>query len=290
MRQPLQPPTRIAIGTHPDVQGSQRVAGEVFNALKEFNLQPIICDSLIGDQLRTAIQQRNFDILIAMGGDGTMLRAGRLCAPYGLPVLGINLGHFGFLMEVDEHNWREALSRLAQSHYMIEDRLMLHCEHWREETLLGSWEALNDVVISRGSQVRPIRLLAEVDGYPLTNYVADGLILATPTGSTAYALAVQGPVLSPELRNILVAPVAPHLSVNRTVVLSEQSQVRVVVHTHHEAVLSPDGRKPITLQDGDWIKVEASKFVASFVRLRDPGYFYRNLTRYLEHNPTVGGM
>ena len=171
---------------------------------------------------------------------------------------------------------------------MIEDRLMLHCEHWRGDQLLGAWEALNEVVVSRGSMVRPIRLQAEVDGYLLTNYVADALIVATATGSTAYALAVQGPVLSPELRNILIAPVAPHLSVDRTVVLSEQNSIRVTVHTHHEAVLSADGRKPVPMEDGDVCTVGASKDEVSFVRLRDPGYFYRNLTRYLEHNPTAG--
>jgi NAD+ kinase len=248
----------------------------------------VICDSLYHETLQNCIQKGDFDLLIAMGGDGTMLRAGRLCAPYHLPVLGINLGHFGFLMEIDRSTWKDALPQLLQGNYMIENRLMLNCEHWRGEERLGSWDVLNEVVVSRGSQVRPIRLQAEVDGYLLTNYVADALIVATPTGSTAYALAVQGPVLSPELRNILIAPVAPHLSVDRTIVLSEHSTVRVTVHTHHEAVLSPDGRKPINMNDCDVVTVGVSKNTASFVRLRDPGYFYRNLTRYLEHNPTAG--
>jgi len=255
---------------------------------QSFQIYPVICDSLYHETLQSCITNGEFDLLIAMGGDGTMLRAGRLCAPYHLPVLGINLGHFGFLMEIDQSNWREALPQLIQGNYMIEDRMMLHCEHWRGAERLGDWDVLNEMVVSRGTMVRPIRLQAEVDGYLLTNYVADGLIVATPTGSTAYALAVQGPVLSPELRNILVAPVAPHLSVDRTIVLSEQSKVRVTVHTRHEAVLSPDGRKPIAMNDCDVVTVETSKNTASFIRLRDPGYFYRNLTRYLEHNPTAG--
>jgi NAD+ kinase len=290
MRYPLHPPTRFAIGIHPDLSGSVETAAEVFTVLQNNGLKPLINDSLYSETLRGCIEHEELDILIALGGDGTMLRAGRICAPYKLPVLGINLGHFGFLMEINQQNWRESFSRLIQGQYMIEDRMMLHCEHWRGEMMLDTWEALNDVVISRGSLVRPIRLMAEVDGYALTNYVADGLIVSTPTGSTAYALAVQGPVLSPELRNILIAPVAPHLSVDRTIVISAQSCVRVVVHTHHEAVLSPDGRAPIRLEDGDVIKVETSKNEASFVRLYDPGYFYRNLTRYLEHNPTAGGL
>jgi len=288
MRPPDHPPSRIAIGIHPDVPGTESAAEEILAFLKTYQVQPVMCDSLYNEALQQCIQSGEFDLMIAMGGDGTMLRAGRLCAPHHLPVLGINTGHFGFLMEIDRNNWREALPQLMLGQYMIEDRLMLHCEHWRGEECLGDWDVLNEVVVSRGSLVRPIRLLAEVDGYPLTSYVADGLIVATPTGSTAYALAVQGPVLSPELRNILIAPVAPHLSVDRTIVLSDLSSVRVTVHTNHEAVLSPDGRKPIPMNDGDVVTVKASKNTASFIRLRDPGYFYHNLTRYLEHNPSAG--
>ncbi|MCE1252048.1 MAG: NAD(+)/NADH kinase [Anaerolineae bacterium] len=290
MRPPLHPPTRIAIGMHPSLIGSDRTAQEVSAALGAFNLETVICDSLYSDKLKNCIEKSELDILIALGGDGTMLRAGRICAPHQLPVLGINLGHFGFLMELDGKNWREALPRLAQAQYMIEDRMMIHGEHWRGESLQAEWEALNDVVISRGSQVRPIQLIAEVDGYSITNYVADGLIVATPTGSTAYALAVQGPVLSPELRNILIAPVAPHLSVDKTIIVADSSKIRVVVRTRHEAVLSPDGRGPMHLVDGDVIKVQSSKHIASFVRLYDPGYFYHNLTRYLEHNPTAASF
>jgi NAD+ kinase len=288
MRSPIHPPRSIAIGIHPDVPGTDHTAEEIVAFFETYQVRPVICDTLYNETLQRCIQMGEFDLLIAMGGDGTMLRAGRLCAPYHLPILGINLGHFGFLMEVDRSNWREVLPQLMEGTYMIEDRLMLHSELWRGDQMLGDWEVLNEVVVSRGLMVRPIRLQAEVDGYLLTNYVADGLIVATPTGSTAYALAVQGPVLSPELRNILVAPVAPHLSVDRTIVLSEKSTVRVTVHTQFDAVLSADGRKPIPINDGDVLKVEASKNEASFIRLRDPGYFYRNLTRYLEHNPSAG--
>lgn len=288
MRLPLHPPRRIAVGIHPEIPGTDRAAQAVLEFLKTYQIEPVFCDSLYNQDLKRSISEGELDVLIAMGGDGTMLRAGRICAPYQLPVLGINLGHFGFLMEIDANTWMESLPRFMDGQYMIEDRMMLRCEHWRGDQMLGTWDALNEIVISRGSLVRPIRLLTEVDNYIITSYVADALIIATATGSTAYALAVQGPVLSPELRNILIAPVAPHLSVDRTIVLSETSQVRVVVHTHHEAVLSPDGRTPIPVKDGDVISVTASQNQASFVRLRDPGYFYRNLTRYLEHNPTSG--
>jgi NAD+ kinase len=144
------------------------------------------------------------------------------------------------------------------------------------------------VVVCRGQIVRPITLQAYVDGYVLSTYVADGLIAATPTGSTAYALAAGGPILPPELRNILIVPVAPHLSVDRAIILSEGAAVTIEVHTNHEAVLSADGGAAITMLDGDEIHVEASAHSACFIRFQDPGYFYRNLTHFMEQNPTAG--
>ena len=284
---PVNPPRRIAIGTHPDIQGILPAVEEVRTFLQKYDIPPVVSQPLDQKDFRQQIKDGAFDLLIAMGGDGTMLRAGRLCAPAGIPVLGINLGHFGFLMEIDDQNWSQCLPRIMDGKFFLEERMMLHAEHWRENEKLAEWEALNEVVISRGSLVRPIRLISEVDGYALTNYVADALIVATATGSTAYALAVQGPILSPELRNLIVAPVAPHLSVDRSIVLSDRSEVKITVYTHHEAVISADGRKPNPLEDGDVVLVKSSEYNALFVRMQDPGYFYRNLTRYLEHNPTV---
>jgi len=168
--------------------------------------------------------------------------------------------------------------------------MMLKIEHIRNNRVLENWEALNEIVICRGQIVRPIRLKASVDGYPLASYVADGLIVATPTGSTAYSLAAGGPILPPELRNLLIIPVAPHLSVDRAVILAEGAYVTVQSYTEHEAVLSVDGQSPVFLQDGDIVQASSSQNLVSFVRMHDPGYFYRNLMRYMEQNPSTGGM
>jgi len=135
--------------------------------------------------------------------------------------------------------------------------------------------------------VRPVRLTAEIDGHRLTTYVADALIVATPTGSTAYALAAGGPILPPEIRNILLVPVAPHLSVDRAIVLHEGSQVRITVRTDHQAALSLDGQEPVRMQDGDWVHAFASDHSVEFVRLQDPDYFYRNLTSRMNQNPSA---
>jgi NAD+ kinase len=212
-----------------------------------------------------------------------MLRAGNLCAPSNIPILGVNLGQLGFLIQVEKAEWREYFDKLLAGEAWIENRMMLHAEHIRSGEELGSWEALNEVVVGRGSTLRPIRLSASVDGRHLTSYVADGLIASTATGSTAYALAAGGPILPPELRNILLVPIAPHLSVDRAVVLAEGSMVSMQVHGEN-AVLSIDGQPSITLMDDDHVDVRAAEVTAQFVRFGDPGYFYRNLTAHMNEN------
>jgi len=241
------------------------------------------CGSLYDEELRKRVKSGEFDLLIAVGGDGSMLRAGHLCAPSGVPILGVNLGRLGFLIQVDRKEWREYFEKLFNGDAWIENRMMLHAEHIRAGEELGGWNALNEVVVARGHNLRPVRLTALVDGRQLTSYVADGLIASTATGSTAYALAAGGPILPPELRNILLVPIAPHLSVDRAVVLSEGSSVSILVRSEN-AVISVDGQSPIPLMEDDRVDVRAAEVTAQFVRFGDPGYFYRNLTAHMNEN------
>lgn len=273
-------PTSFAVAANPQLDEAVGLAEEMVEFLEGKELTAAR-GSLDDEAFGPAVGM--VDLLIALGGDGTMLRSGHVAGPRGIPILGINLGDLGFLTEVKREEWRSALERVIGGDYWLEERMMLRAEHLRAEDSLGSWEVLNEVFVGRGEAVRPVDITAEVDGRYLTTYVADGLIAATPTGSTAYALAAGGPILPPELRNILIVPVAPHLSVDRAVVLHEGSSVRVLVHTDHEAILSMDGGTPISLMDGDYVEVRASEHVVHFVRLQDPGYFYRNLTSRM-HN------
>lgn len=277
----------IAIVAHPQVPEAANEAIQICDFLNERGLQ---ADHglLYDEKLRRRVKAGEFDLVIALGGDGTMLRAGHLCGPLGIPILGINLGHFGFLMEVRQNQWHNFLPRLLEGDYWLERRMMLTAEQWRAGELLGTWEVLNEVVVSRGQIVRPVHLITYVDGRYLTTYVADALIASTATGSTAYALAAGGPILPPELRNILLVPVAPHLSIDRAIVLAEGSSVGITVQTDHQAVLSVDGQVPIGLADGDRVDARASEHTVQFVRFQDPGYFYRNLTPHMEQNPSAG--
>jgi NAD+ kinase len=212
-------------------------------------------------------------MLIVVGGDGSVLRAGHLCAPSGVPILGVNLGRLGFMIQIERHEWRNYFEKLFNGEAWVENRMMLRAEHIRAGESLGSSNALNEVV----------DLTASVDGRRLTSYVADGLIAATATGSTAYALAAGGPILPPELRNILLVPIAPHLSVDRAVVLSEGASVSIVVNSEN-SVLSVDGQLPMPLMDDDHVNVTVAEVTAQFVRFGDPGYFYRNLTAHMNEN------
>ncbi len=286
MVSPASPFQTVAIAAHPEIPQAHEEAGQIADFLTERGFDAFY-GFLYDEDLHARVTAGKVDLMIALGGDGTMLRAGHLCAPLDIPIFGINMGKFGFLMEFRHDEWKTAIEKLLAGDSWLENRMLLCTEQWRRDELMGRWEVLNEVVVSRGEIVRPVYLDASVDGRFLTTYVADGLIAATSTGSTAYALAAGGPILPPELRNILLVPVAPHLSIDRAIVLAEGSSVSITVHTDHQAVISIDGQTPIHLEDGDRVEARASDYTVQFVRIQDPGYFYRNLTPHMYNNPAT---
>jgi NAD+ kinase len=277
-------PARVLLLNHPRLSASLPLANDMAAQLREWDIAPEI--ATISDDL-TLQRFDDFDMIVALGGDGMMLHTSRLTAEAGVPVLGVNLGRLGFLAEVQPAEWRSVLDRVRQGDYWIEARMMLHAELWRAEQRHMSFDVLNEVVIGRGAVIRPVRLETYIDGGLLTTYLADGLIVATPTGSTAYALAAGGPILPPDLKNILLIPVGPHLSMNRAIVLARGSNVNVIARTEHQAVISGDGAIEEPLQDGDHVVVEASPHIARFVRVQDPSYFYRTLMARMGENPSA---
>lgn len=278
---------KVAVTAHPNLPQAIQEAQKIAEYLNQEGVLATF-QELYAEGLRQRIILGEYELLIALGGDGTMLRAGHLCGPANIPILGINLGRFGFLMEIRQQQWHEFIPKLLAGDYWIERRMMLCARLSRADNNLGEYDVLNEVVIGRGEIVRPVQLAADVDNRLLTTYVADALIISTPTGSTAYALAAGGPILPPEMRTILLVPVAPHLSIDRAIVLAEGSVVRVSVHTDHQAVLCVDGQKPINLKDDDLIEVFTSDHIVQFIRFQDPGYFYRNLTPHMSQNPSIG--
>jgi len=275
-------PRRPIITSYPKMPEATTEAQMISAFLKEKGMDAP-CGSLYDEELRKRVKGGEYDMMITVGGDGSVLRAGHLCAQARVPILGVNLGRLGFLIQIDRKEWREYFDKLLNGEAWIENRMMLHAEHIRAGESMGQFNALNEVVVGRGANLRPVRLTAFVDTRQLTSYVADGLIASTATGSTAYALAAGGPILPPELRNILLVPIAPHLSVDRAVVLSEGSSVSIVVKSEN-AVISVDGQPPSPLMEDDQVNVTAADVTAQFVRFGDPGYFYRNLTVHMNEN------
>jgi len=278
---PVQPLAFHNVGLlyHPKLAESRVMAAEIFEYLEALGASAWVSSSWDKESISGHLE--NSDLLIVLGGDGSMLRAARLTANHKIPLLSINMGRLGFLAEVQPAEWPDRVQQAMAGDYWIEERMMVSAGHHRAGELLNSYEALNEVVISRGQFARVIRMNIFIDGGFLTTITADGLIMATATGSTAYALAAGGPILPPELQNILLIPLAPHLSLDRGVVLSKGVTVRVEISTDHTAALTVDGQFEIELTDGDEIILQASPSVGRFVRLQERTYFYRTLMRRL---------
>ena len=280
------PDLKIAVIAHPKLAEALNDAEIADAYLKNKGLHTAH-GSIYDEELRRRIKSREFDVVVAMGGDGTILRAGHLCAPFDVPILGLNKGRLGFLFQIDARGWEHTLDQLVTGNYWIENRMMLRAEHFRAGESLGTWQAVNDVVVARGAMIRPIHIKTSVDNQYLTTYVADGVIASTPTGSTAYAMAVGGPILPPELRNILLIPIAPHLSVDRALILSEGSTVSITVMSEN-SIMSVDGQTPIGMDENDRVDVRTGENTVKFIRFGEPDYFYRHLTAHMNQNISIG--
>ena len=275
---------RIGILAHPTRPDTHPVAADIAQTLSRRGIQNWVYT--VWDEAAVQGDVARADVVMAIGGDGAMLRAGRVCAEHQVPVLGINMGWLGFLTEIKQpEDWQSGLEQLLSGDYWIENRMMLRASLMQNrQTALASYHALNDVVISGSVFGRMIQINAYIDNHWTTTYNADALILSTPTGSTAYALATGGPILPPELRNILMVPMAPHLSMDRPIVLAKGAVVDIepIAENRHPVVLTVDGKVMAELQDNQHICVQSARPVSRFVRLRERNYFYRSLLDRLE--------
>lgn len=232
-------------------------------------------------------QIEGHDLVIVIGGDGTLLRAGHLCVPLDVPLLGVQAGRLGFLTELTTLDIESNLSRLISADYRIENRMMLQAEFLENGNVKQRWDVINEALISRGRDARPIEVRVDLNEGYMMSYIADGLIVATATGSTAYALAAGGPILPPELRNMLVLPIAPHLSLDRAVVLAEGAVVNLRAISDFEVVLSIDGTTPLSVNPENNVRITANKKSLRMVRFGEPNYFYRDLAGLLQRNPIL---
>jgi len=269
----------IGLLYNPRVKASLPLAQEIAAWLQDQGIKSWVCSTHAEPSKKACLGE--VDLLITLGGDGTILRAMPLAAPFEIPVLGLNLGRVGFLTECMPDLWQDVMEEILAGKGMVEERTMFQVSRVRNGAVLCQDAALNDAVISRGALARTVQLETYIDGALMTRYVADGLIVATATGSTAYSYAVGGPILPPWLDNILLVPVAAHLSLDRPLVLNADAVVEVVVHNRMPGMLSVDGRMEGELLDGDCVRVARSPLKARFLRLRQREDFYRTLVERL---------
>ena len=199
------------------------------------------------------------DALVVLGGDGTFLRAVRAVAEVDVPILGINLGKIGFLSKAEAGELEDVLAKIVAGEFTIDERMALEGRILRDDRALDALRhvALNDIVVARGSLARVCRLDVAIDDTHLATFIADGLIVSSPTGSTGYSFSAGGPILDPTSRNLILTPIAAYLSAIRSVVVSPSQTVRCTVVDAYEALVSVDGREDIAIQVGDVVEVRA---------------------------------
>ena len=220
-------------------------------------------------------------LLLCLGGDGTVLRAARLAIPLNTPLLPVALGHLSFMAEVTPEQLRPAIKRILGGDFWTEERSLAEALLQPSEGEESLHTALNEVLVGRGEVARAVVVEVAIDRVPMTSYHADGVIVATATGSTAYALAAGGPVLDPRSHALALVPVAPHLTNVPALVLHEQAEITLQLRSRYTASLSVDGQISVPMATGDVLVVRRSERVARFARVRSPEYFYQTLTQRL---------
>ncbi len=264
---------RIGILYNPSLDIARDLAQEVGSALSDRGVPSWQCSTQDEDKARPQIEGTDF--ILSIGGDGTILRVARIITPLSVPILGVNLGRLGFITEIGGKEVLTALPGLLEGQGWIEERAMLEAKMQDM-----SFHALNDVVL-RSIAVRLVNIEAEIDGSSVTTYRADGIIAATATGSTSYALASGGPILHPQSREIVLQPISCHLGLSHALVLPEQSIVDLKVTRRDRVVLSMDGQVEVPLSEEQIVRVQLSPHKVRFLRIHQPPYFYGSLWQKL---------
>lgn len=213
-------------------------------------------------------------LVIVLGGDGTLLSVARIFAAAGTPILGVNLGSLGFLTEIRLAGLYATLEGWCSNCHSLDARAMLHAAVWRDGALLAAFEALNDVVVSKGDISRMGDFAVELDGKSVAQFRADGVIVSTPTGSTAYTLAANGPILTPDVDALVITPICPHLLTLRPIVVRGDASLTVRVEgLPNQALLTVDGQQAVELHPGDEVRCRRSSHTVKLVRLSESGFF-----------------
>lgn len=272
--------SRVAICCKPQKDELGRILPELVEWLRQRGYEPVL-DRESGQYTNSAevvdrAQLPLFapELIIVLGGDGTLLSVGRIFAATGTPILSVNLGFLGFLTEVRLGDLYATLESWCHDCHSLDARAMLHSELWRGGQRHSAYEAVNDIVVTKGDIARMGDFTVELDGRKVANFRADGVIVSTPTGSTAYSLAANGPILTPDVDAMVITPICPHLLTLRPLVVRGDACVKVRADAiPHIALLTVDGQRAVELREGDEIQCQRSKYTVNLVRLAEGGFF-----------------
>jgi NAD+ kinase len=271
---------RIAIVCKPQKEELGRLLPELIGWLRARGYEPLLDEEAGKYTSDAAVMERAKmpawapALVIVLGGDGTLLSVARIFAATGTPILSANLGYLGFLTEVRLAELYATLDGWCNDCYQVDERAMLHAELWRGGEEHSSFEALNDVVVSKGDIARMGEFAVELDGKKVAVFRADGVIVSTPTGSTAYTLAANGPILTPDVDAMVVTPICPHLLTLRPIVVRGDASLTVrVVGVPNTALLTVDGQQAVELLRGDEVRCRRSIHTVKLVRLSEGSFF-----------------
>ncbi len=271
-------PTKVAVTFNPHHAGAHTLASDLVAAIKARGVE-----ALLDDETDVTGALNGSDLLICLGGDGSVLRHNHRAVNHGIPILGVNLGRLGFLTEFEGKHVLDHVDEILSGNGHIEERCMLQAT---VRDTKAEFHGLNEAVIGRATLSRAIQLAVDVEGTRIADYRCDGVIVSSATGSTAYALSVGGPILYPESRDLVVVPVAPHLSAQHAVLVPGGDTVRVTLEPNQHAVLSIDGSADYELHEGDSVMLQASPHKARFLRFKPRTEFYVRMAAQLGwHRP-----
>jgi NAD+ kinase len=269
---------KIGILFQPKASAAVALAKELEKLVEDSGAPVWLCSAWEEDRAGEQVGGTRF--IVCLGGDGTILRAARIASPHDVPILGVNLGRLGFMTEISAEDALSRVPDFLEGQGWVEERDMLQAELVSANT--PPYHALNDVVVGRGERCRLVRVRATVDDALLTTYKCDGVIVATATGSTGYCLAAGGPVLNPQSDEMVMKPIAAHLSLATALVLPSDAVIELEVNTTHKATLSIDGQVEVPLRDGDTLRIKRSPYVTKLLRAQWPAPFYETLVQRLE--------
>lgn len=274
----------VTIGIFPNLskKNVKNILTDLIDWFKDNNFKVLVKPDITQEMITNISKKKSMDVEIdkkidiamTLGGDGTLLCIARYVAPHNIPILGINMGHLGFLTEVELSDLYDDLELLKQRNYFIDRRMMLKAQVIRDNKVLKSFLALNDIVITKESFARLIRLKTFVNNSFVDIYPADGLIISSPTGSTAYSLSAGGPIINPNMELILLTPICPHTLYSRSIIFSKDDIIKVkLLEEQPKVMLTVDGQQGLQLLPNDEVVIEKSSYNTKLLRFKKRSFY-----------------